>query len=459
MCKCNDPRTSRFLFVLWDGGGSVPPQLVVARRLVQRGHRVRMMAPRVLRHRVEATGCCFVPYVRAPEHDSRSREHDLLRDWEAWSSIGMLRLVRDRLAVKPALPFAQDVLAELEREVADVVATDYLLLGPLFAAEKAGVRSASLFHQVYTLPARGLPVPGDGRLPPDGVLSRASNWVLTAAYRWLFDRGLPELNRTRSCLGLGKISRVFDSIYCADRSLVLTSSAFDFPCDRLPANVRYVGPQLDDADPASRWVFPWPSVRSEPLVLVSLSTTFQNQTPVIERLLTALAPLPIRVLVTVGPSLRPEAFQAPGNAVIEQYVPHLSVLPQAQLVITHAGHGTVITALSCGVPLLCLPMGRDQHDNAVRVAARGAGIRASHTASPGVLRRATQQLLSNPKYKQAALHMAEQILREDPASLVTGELEELALRSTSSELARAALPGRERHHATQFAPTTATFSR
>ena len=31
--------TREFLFVLWAGGGNVPPQLTLAGRLVERGHR------------------------------------------------------------------------------------------------------------------------------------------------------------------------------------------------------------------------------------------------------------------------------------------------------------------------------------------------------------------------------------------------------------------------------------
>jgi hypothetical protein len=32
-----------FLFVVWAGGGNVPPQLTLARRLATRGHAVRML--------------------------------------------------------------------------------------------------------------------------------------------------------------------------------------------------------------------------------------------------------------------------------------------------------------------------------------------------------------------------------------------------------------------------------
>lgn len=41
--------------------------------------------------------------------------------------------------------------------------------------------------------------------------------------------------------------------------------------------------------------------------------------------------------------------------------------------ISHDGLGTVMAALSQGVPMLCVPMGRDQLFNASRVHALGAG--------------------------------------------------------------------------------------
>ena len=56
-----------------------------------------------------------------------------------------------------------------------------------------------------------------------------------------------------------------------------------------------------------------------------------------------------------------------------RFVPHGEVLPHASLVVTHAGMGTVMSALSHGVPLLCLPLGRDQFFNAAMVERLGAG--------------------------------------------------------------------------------------
>ena len=62
--------------------------------------------------------------------------------------------------------------------------------------------------------------------------------------------------------------------------------------------------------------------------------------------------------------------------------PHSEVLRHASAVVTHAGHGTVLKALAAGVPVVAIPLGRDQLDNAARVAHHGAGLRLKPKARP-----------------------------------------------------------------------------
>src|SRR5207248_8948080 len=66
--------------------------------------------------------------------------------------------------------------------------------------------------------------------------------------------------------------------------------------------------------------------------------------------------------------------------------PHSELLKQAAVVVTHAGHGTVIRALAAGVPLVCMPMGRDQNENAARVVFRGAEIGRASCRERGEVR-------------------------------------------------------------------------
>lgn len=415
-----------FLFVLWDGGGNVPPQLAVARRLTGRGHRVRILAPRVLRDRIEAAGCQFAPLRDVPEHDSSSSTKDLLRDWEARTSMGAASLVRDRLIFGTALSYASDVTAAISEERPDVVVTDYLLLGGYVAAERAGVPLAALVHTVYPLPVPGMPPYGMGFQPAKGIPGRVRDALFAPIFRQFYNARLKDLNQVRAAMGLRPLSSVFEQFARANRMLVLTSQAFDFPADSLPANVRYVGPQLDDPAWLAPWEPPATAGENQPLVLVSLSTTYQRQADVARRVVAALADLPVRGLVTLGPALDGERFSLPANVRTESYIPHRLAFPHADLVITHSGHGTVITALSAGVPLVCLPMGRDQGDNAARVVWRGAGVRCSSTASVATLRQAIQRVLEQPRFREGARRIADGIARDGGPAAALAELEGLA---------------------------------
>jgi UDP:flavonoid glycosyltransferase YjiC (YdhE family) len=84
-----------------------------------------------------------------------------------------------------------------------------------------------------------------------------------------------------------------------------------------------------------------------------------------------------------------------------------------------------MAALAYGVPLLCLPMGRDQHDNAARVAACGAGIVLSADAGVEEIGHAIQELLTKPDYQVAAERMAAIMARQNGRTTAIKELEAL----------------------------------
>jgi MGT family glycosyltransferase len=418
----------RFLFVLPDAGGNVPPTLALARRLVGRGHKIRVLGHTCLRRRFEAAGCAFAPFRRAPDNDTSSPETDLVKDWEVSANpIASFTRMRDRLAFGPALAFAEDVLEELGGRATDAVVVDVMLPGAVLGAERAGLPTAVLCHTIYILPAPGIPPVGLGLRPARGPLGRARDRAISAAGLRLMSTGLVPLNRAREALGLPPQAGVFDQVLGVDRVLVLTSRGFDLPARSLPPSVRYVGPQLDDEDcQGAPWDPPWPPGSPDPLVLVSLSSTFQNQGGTVAAAIAALGTMAVRGLVTLGPTLDPADFPAPANVAVRPFVPHAAVLDQARAVVTHGGHGTVIKALAHGVPLVCLPFGRDQADVARRVTEAGAGLRLSRRASPERIGAAVARVLTEARFRRAAAGLAEAIAAEAAGDPAVAEMEALA---------------------------------
>ena len=81
------------------------------------------------------------------------------------------------------------------------------------------------------------------------------------------------------------------------------------------------------------------------------------------------------MIATVGRQLDPATWGAVPPAVhLERYVPQAMVLPHVDAVVSHGGSGSVVGALSFGLPSVLLPMGADQTHNAERCRRLGVGI-------------------------------------------------------------------------------------
>ena len=410
--------------MFWEGGGNVPVQLALAKGLVERGHEVRVLTEDCLAADVAAAGCRFEPFVEAPNRATRTE--DLVRDSEARTPLGAFVRARDRVVMGPAAAYARDTRAALEREAVDAMASDYMLFGPPIAAERAGVPTALLVHNVYIVPEPGKPAAGPGFMPARGVLGRTRDRAVSHAFLALFNRGLPPVNRARKEQGLPPMRNVLEHFDRTQRVLVLTSESFDFHGYSHPQHLRYVGSTLTDPPWVEDWRSPWDEDDSRPLVIVSFSSTYIAQGRALARAIEGLSRVDARVLVTTGPAIDPASFHPAANTTVVRSAPHAQLLPETAVVVTHAGMGTVTRALAAGVPLVCIPMGRDQHDVAARVVYHGAGVRLRPSAKPDAIRAAVERLIHEPSFRTAAARLGANITADAAAQRGLAELEALA---------------------------------
>ena len=419
-------RRHDFLFTTWEGGGNVPPVLGVVRKLIARGHAVRVMSDKCNRDDVRASGAEFVPWTTAPSRPDKSPATDVIRDWEARVPEESLAFLRDRIMCGPALEYARDTLAAIESRRPDLVVTCEMLMGVLLAAEVSASRCIMLGTNISLFPMPGIPPIGPGLLPATSPEEKAREAAIAEATREMMNGGLPALNSARAALGRPAIRDLSDQLAVADRYLLATSPAFDFPAGEIPPHVRYVGPQLDDPPWVGHWSPPWPTTDTRPLVLVSFSTTFQDQVAALQRVIDALTGLPVKALVTLGPALERERLKAPENVYLCGRAPHSVVMREAAVVVTHCGHGTVTRALASGAALLCIPMGRDQNDNAARVVARHAGLSLPPMSDAPAIRAALSRLLAEPGFRAAAQRLGRAIADDAANTTVVPELEAAA---------------------------------
>lgn len=425
-----EPRS--YLFVTWEGGGNVPAVLGVARQLAARGHRVRVLAEPCMADAVTAAGAEFLPFTR---HFTRSDAAEpLLEDFGARSPLAALTATFRGLMFGPAHIVADETRDAIAAQPTDVVVADYLMPGALVAAEAARIPRAVLWHAPEYLPGPGRPAAGPGFAPRKDVIGTVRDGLLTSLFLRTLSPFVADYNKVRQRYGLAPVSGakdLFGEYHRADRRLIQTSKAFDFPLDPAPANVRYVGPVLDDPHWVEAAVTRSPDLDAggRPLVVAGFSSTYQKQEAALRNTIEALGTLPVTALVSTGPSVNLADITGagtPANVTVSRAVSHAAAFPLAAAVVTHAGHGTIMRALTAGAPLVCLPMGRDQDDNAAKIAYHGAGVRLPKTATPQRIAAAVRRVVDEPTFRETARRLGEQIGRDAAEQRAVTELEGLA---------------------------------
>jgi UDP:flavonoid glycosyltransferase YjiC (YdhE family) len=121
------------------------------------------------------------------------------------------------------------------------------------------------------------------------------------------------------------------------------------------------------------WLASFGSTR--PAVYVTFGTERTAATAPWPALLEAIGGREIDALVTTGAHGDVEALQElPGNVRVERYVPQGHVLERVSAVVSHAGAGTMLGAVSAGAPQVVVPIFADQWDNADAIASAGAAL-------------------------------------------------------------------------------------
>ena len=402
-----------FLVASWGSPGHLGPTLTAARQLRNRGHGVRFIAREDARAAVEAAGYSFTTWRRTPSFTPIAPDGELMRK------------AYDQLLFGPAAARAADTRDEIDRAPTDALLSDIGLFGSALAAEAARIPCALLTPTISLRPLRGVPPIGSGLRSPHTPEERAEVEAANTRFIAVMNEWLPMLNEARVSQDLPPLDHVLELFDRAARLLLATSPALDFPADYLPQNVRYIGPLLDNSDWSKPWTAPWPHGSDRPRALISFSTTDQNQTDALQRTVNAIAGIEMDAVATLGPALDGATLRRPKNVTLLPSAPHDAVMKEVSLVVTHGGHGTVSRALWHGLPLLVMPMGRDQDDIAVRVEARGAGLNVPPTASEMEIAGALNQLIKEPHFRVSARRLGDAIAGDVKSERLVGEMEEI----------------------------------
>ncbi|HEX2282841.1 MAG TPA: glycosyltransferase [Thermomicrobiales bacterium] len=393
--------------------GDLHPFLAIGAELRARGHEIIVATSALYRGQVAATSLEFAP-VR-PDRSPDQQDPDFLD-----------RVIRERAT--PGTVFRAMFLPSLREsfedmlgatEGADLVVAHTLASAARLTAEVRGLPWVSAVMQPMGYFSAYEP-PLIGPRAISGVLHRlgpgATRPVLKLSRR-LTDAWTKEWYGLRAELGLAPVKDhpLWEGQHSAIRSLGLFPRVLGEPQPDWPPQARVTGfpfyrPPHQSLDPKLRQFLE----EGEPPLVFTLGTTAINDPgSFFEESAAAVKGLGYRAIFFVGHGNQQSFEDISRGAIAVSYAPHQMVFPLARAIIHQGGIGTLSEALLAGKPMLIMPYGHDQADNAWRASRLGVARVVSRRRYRGaVVVRELRRLLDDPTASVTARRVSREVARE-----------------------------------------------
>lgn len=261
--------------------------------------------------------------------------------------------------------YVEEELRVLEDADADVVVGDFRpSLG--ISARVCGVPYVSVTNAVWTRYYLPRLDPPESWLPTRILGKRLLKMLAPALEQRVFRHYAAPFNRVRRKYGLPAQEDVRDCM-CSERLTLIADCPALFPSKELPPNFRYVGPIIwEPPVQPPEWISRLDGDRA--VAYVTMGSTGARER--IGALAEALMREGIQVICTTGAG---GAEGLPQGCHGVEYGPGGRLCEAADVVVCHAGNGTIYQALWHGCPVLGVPEFHDQEFSMQRVQALGLG--------------------------------------------------------------------------------------
>jgi UDP:flavonoid glycosyltransferase YjiC (YdhE family) len=415
--------------------GHVNPLLAAARILGAAGHELRMTTGSAFQGKVEATGARFHPL----EADADLDLSDIDAAFPARKALApgreQLRFDFEHIFINtiPAQFASLDAL--LKVFPADLILTETLFAGvlPFLLGARASRPAIAALGVSY------LPVKRDDGAPMRLGLPLTTDAAVLAQYREMarqVEAGFiapinARVNGILASLGAPPLPLPLSETLpvLADLYLQPCVPGLEIPRQSLPPGLRFIGALPPVAGAAMPVEIAAAVAQGKSIVLVTQGTLANfDLGQLLAPTLQALAGRDdlLVVATTGGRPLQEIPGGVPSNAYAATFLPFDSVMPHVDVLVTNGGYGTLMHALSEGIPAIAAGATEDKPEVASRLTLSGAGIDL-RTGRPSVeaLREAVNAVLENDDYRRNATRLAAEFAAYDAPTLIRELLEAL----------------------------------
>jgi rhamnosyltransferase subunit B len=398
--------------------GDLHPYLALARALQNRGHSVVLATLGVHRERVEEAGLPF--------HEIGPAIGESLTEAALMAQLMDRKKGFEFLIREIVMPYLKRAYEEISAVAADaqILITHPLTYAAHLFAEKHATKirwvsvalAPSSLWSAYDPPVMP-PAPWLAKFRPLGprffrpvmaLLEKGVNPWVKPWHEFRKELQLPQTTR----------HPIFDGQFSPSLTLCLFSPLFGSPQPDWPPNAQTTGfafykrPQDSEA---TNSLAAFLQDGEPPLVFTLGSSAVMDAGDFYTESANAARLLGKRAVLLIGrdPRNRPNDG-LPSGVIACEYAPYASIFPHASVIVHQGGVGTTAEAMRAGKPMLVMPYGFDQFDNAARVKVLGIGRtieRKAYRAETAA--RELSFLLNLPSSRTAANQVGAVISSED----------------------------------------------
>jgi MGT family glycosyltransferase len=373
----------------------------LGRELKQRGHSLTLFQIQDVESRVAEEGLEFCPIGE--------QEFAVGSLAEATEQLG-------KLVGLAALRFTTNCSARITnticRDAPEVVERTGIELLLVDQDEPAGGTVAEMLGIPFVSVCSGLAINREVAIPPNFTAwDYQSSWwgiLRNRIVYYLADRMIQPINQVlnqyRSQYHLPLI-RYPDDTLSPLAQICQQPAEFDFPRYRLPKQFHYTGYFVRSHHKSIP--FPYERLDNHPLIYASLGTLQNKNLEVFQAIAGACDGIEAQLVISLGSNNSIlDLSQLPGNPIVVSYAPQLELLKRASLTITHGGLNTVLESLSCGVPMVAIPIANDQLGVGARLKWTGAAeVLSLANLTEARLKKAVAQVWSKSSYRDRAIEL------------------------------------------------------
>ena len=402
--------------------GDLHPCLALGEELRRRGHRVTIASTEYYRSKVEDLGIEFRS-IR-PNWDPTDRE--LIRQCE---DLKRGPEVLYRKLILPQLRATYDDLISIAAGADLMIAGELVYAAPL-VAEKLSLRWVSEILSPYSFFSSHDP----------SILVNLPSLIYLRKAGWRTYRAGLNLGRLatrhwsnpvrhlRRELGLRTdCDPVFRDKYSPNLVLALFSRWLAEPQPDRPRQTLQPGFVYFDGQESEAALSPeliaFMAAGDAPVVFTQGSTAVHNPGDFYQVSIEAAKRLGRRA-VLLGARTVPERISS--DVLVLPCAPYSKIFPHAAVNVHQGGSGTTGQALRAGRPMLVVPYGWNQPDNAARIERLGTGLHLSrNNYSVNTATKALQRLLCEPHFAERAAEVGAEMKNENGQSLACNAIETL----------------------------------